>query len=269
MSHIPVLKLPSSGRPIKFREATVDDCLRYCDLNEDFDELMTTEYLNSVQVGEVDDSANWTADDRMVALWWIFITTSKDTTLAYQFHCAHCGDEHLQLVDFVDLDDEATSLRVKPYIDDQIAFNGEVKAVRLHPYTGMAMMDMEQAKIDIQSLTPDTSEHKRALAHLKILEVAHGFDFKDSPTQSFESALNEKLDAISKMSRVNEFPELAAAVKAALGKLEHGLHTQVVDGKIAIVSPPMLCESQKDSKGEAMQSRLLIPFLGAAFIPAI
>jgi hypothetical protein len=269
MSNVPIIKLPSSGKAVKFREATVEDCIAYCDLNEAFDEAMATEYLNSVQVGELSDSSLWTAQDRRLALWWIFITTSTDTTIAYEYPCGHCGEHHTQLVDLVDLDEEATSLRVKPYIDDEIQFNDVTRRIRLHPYNGLAMMHMEQHSIDHSDLEPDTTEYRKAAARLKLLEVAHAFTFTDEKEKDFDKALAKKLEAISLMSRTKEFPLLAAAVISALEKLEHGLNCRFVDGRISIVSPAMPCETVKDDKGEAMYSRLLIPFQCSAFIPTI
>lgn len=282
MSMIPAIKLPSSGKSIKFREATVDDCLSYCDLNESFDEMMTTEYLNSIQEGELSDSALWTAQDRRTAIWWIFICTSKDTTIGYEYQCQHCGGSHVQLVDLVDLDDEATSLTIKPYIDDEMAFKGKYRDIRFHPYNGLAMAHMEMARIERDNYAQGTAEHIKATAKLKILEVAHSFDFQDSKPKwydfigtkkerekSFEESLQEKLDVIASMSRVNEFPLLVAAAKAAQEKLAHGLNISFVDGQAHVVSPALPCETKVDGKGEAMQTRLLIPFRGSVFIPTL
>jgi hypothetical protein len=266
---IPILKLPSSGMAITFREATVEDCLAYCDVNDALDELTTTTYLNSIQVGELKDSALWTAEDRRTALWWIFVTTSKDTTIAYEYPCGHCGEAHTQLVDFVDLDDEALTLKGKPYIKDSVAFNGIAHDILLHPYNGLAMMSMEQAANELEELEAGSMEHKKAAARLKVLEVAHAFDFVYGDREEFEEELEVKLAAIHSMSRINEFDELVTAVIAAKEKLKHGLNSAFVDGRVSLISPPLSCETKTDDKGEALQSRLLIPFLGAVFIPTI
>lgn len=266
MSTIPAIKLPSSGRSIQFREATVEDCLTYCDISDDFDEAMTTQYLNSVQVGEVCDSRKWTADDRRLALWWIFVTSSKDTVIAYEYPCEHCGENHLYGLDMVDLDDEATSLSVSPHIDGTILSDGEEFKVQFHPYLGDAMVSMEQARLDIKHLDPDSAAAKRAKARLKLLELAHAFDLVEHAP---EDALGFKMGLIAKMSRVNELPELTAAVLSAHEKLKHGLNTQYRDGQAFIVSPAIPCPNKQDGKGEAMHSRLLIPFRGSAFIPTV
>jgi hypothetical protein len=266
---IPTIKLPSSGKAVTFREATIEDCLNYCDVNDALDELITTEYLNSVQVGEKSDSALWTAEDRRLALWWIFVTTSKDTTIAYEYPCGHCGETHLQAVDLVDLDDEATSLKIKPYLDDRILFDDKIRLVRFHPYNGLAMMNMEQAANELDELEDGTNEHKRAAARLKVLEVAHAFDFTDTEPSDFDAELAIKLEAISSMKRTTEFPDLVAAAIAAREKLRHGLNCTHENGRVSLVSPELQCENKTGEKGEALHSRLLIPFRGAVFIPTV
>lgn len=281
MANIPTIKLPSSGLPVRFREATLADCLNYCDLNEAFDETLATEYLNSVQDGDVKDSALWTAQDRRLALWWIFICTSKETSIGYEYECKHCGESHLQLLDLLDLDNEATSLTIEPFFDDKMIFNGVERSIRLHPYDGRAMTHMEALRIERDSYPLDSKEYAKEDARLKLYEIAHSFDFmpakssffdlmkkKDEP-QSFDEALNEKYAAITSMSRISEFPLLVAATKAAHEKLKHGLNMTVIDGKSHIVSPPMPCETKKDDKGEAMVTRLLIPFRCSVFIPTV
>lgn len=281
MATIPTIKLPSSGVAVRFRESTIADCLNYCDLNEAFDEALATEYLNSIQEGEVNDSALWTAQDRRLALWWIFICTSKETAIGYEYECQHCGESHLQLVDLLDLDNEATSLTIDPFFDEKMMFNGVERNIRLHPYDGRAMMHMEIVRIERDSYPQDSKDYAKEDARLKLYEIAHSFDFlpakpsffglmkpKETP-QTFEEALNEKYAAIASMSRISEFPLLVAATKAAQEKLKHGLNMTFIDGKAHIVSPDMPCETKTDEKGEAMVTRLLIPFRCSVFIPTV
>lgn len=59
--NIPKFPLPSRPETeIQFHAPTVKDALKYSDLNSAEDEATTTEYLNSMQDGEINDSANWT-----------------------------------------------------------------------------------------------------------------------------------------------------------------------------------------------------------------
>lgn len=281
MKVIPTIKLPSNGRAVRFREATISDCLKYCDLNEAFDESLATEYLNSIQEGEVSDSALWTAQDRRTALWWVFICTSKETSIGYEYQCQHCGEMHLQLVDLIDLDDEATSLNIDPFFDEKMMFNGVERDIRLHPYDGRAMVHMEALRLELSGYRQGSADYIKTEARLKIYEVAHSFDFlpakkgffelkpKQEQEKTFEEALSEKFDAITSMSRVNEFPALVASVKAAHEKLQHGLNMTVIDGTAHIISPPMPCEIKTDDKGEAMVTRLLIPFRCSVFVPTV
>lgn len=282
MATIPILKLPSSGLAVAFRESTIEDCLNYCNLNDAFDESLATEYLNTIQCGTVSDSALWTAEDRRLALWWVFICTSPESTIGYEYECQHCGESHLQLVDLLDLDSEATSLTVEPFLDDKLMFNGTERAIRLHPYDGRAMVHMESLRLERDSYSPDSKEYERESARLKLFEIAHAFDFlpekagflgflssKSDAPKSFDDALDEKYKAIASMSRISEFPLLVAAIKAAQEKLKHGLNMSFIDGQAHMVSPPLPCETKVDEKGEAMSTRLLIPFRCSVFIPTI
>lgn len=262
------LKLPSNQKLIHFREPTVEDCLNFCDLNEALDESSTTLYLNTIQDGDVQNSAEWTAQDRRLAIWWNFVTTSPDITINYEYPCAHCGETHSQLIDLADLDDEAQSLTVKPYIDDKILIDSVEHKIRLHPYNGYAMEHMEEVRNLRDSFDKNSPEYKKNHAELKVLEVIHSFDFRDDNSDDFKTELERKQSAVRQMSRINEFPALVAATIAAQEKLAHGLNTVFVDGQALVVSPPMPCE--RDYKGEAAPtSRLLLPFQGSAFIPTI
>lgn len=59
--NIPKFPLPSRPETeIQFHAPTVKDALKYSDLNPAEDEATTTEYLNSMQDGEINDSAYWT-----------------------------------------------------------------------------------------------------------------------------------------------------------------------------------------------------------------
>ena len=276
MSKIPTLKLPSNGKNVTFRASTVQDCIDYCDLNDDLDESTATEYLNRLQVGDIQDSALWTAQDRRLALWWIFVCTSPDTSVTYTAPCAHCDKEHVYVFDLADLDDEAKSLAIKPYFDDKLTFDGQERKIRFKPYDGQAMMNMEQARLERDYHPKDSKEYQRAHAHLKTLEVVHSFEFKDADKSlSFDEQADEKLKAVYTMERTTEFAELVAASIAAHKKLEHGLNCTFKDGQIFAVSPPMPCEDEqavkktKASGGTVAHTRLLLPFQSKLFIPSI
>jgi len=65
--HIPDFPLPSRPRTeIKFHMPTVADAMHYSECDPAFEEATTTEYLNAMQQGPVNDSALWTAQDRIV-----------------------------------------------------------------------------------------------------------------------------------------------------------------------------------------------------------
>ena len=202
---IQIYRLPSNPkRLVQFRAPTVDDCLANCDLNDDLDELSTTSYLNQVQEGEVDDCTNWTAQDRRAALWWIFVTTSEQTCIAYEYTCELCDTKHTAVIDLRELDKESLTLTGASYIDDTLLFSEEEREIRLHPFTGFAMMDMEQQGLRLSLSESGSPERKRLLAELKILQVAHSFTFKDDIGKPNDEALELKLKAIKACLFVTE-----------------------------------------------------------------
>lgn len=265
---IPAFRLPSNQKiMVQFREANVNDCLKFCNSDDRFDEQLTTRYLNAIQEGEVNDSADWTAQDRRAALWWIFVTTSADTTIVYSYPCNHCGTEHIATIDLVDLDQEAVSLNRQPFIDDTALFNDQERKIRLHPYTGRAMEQMERVNIERSNEDPESDEYKLLTATLKLYEIANAFDFEDTPAD-FEEALNAKMDAIKAMKRTSELPLLVAAIEAAQETLHHGLAHSFNDGQLFLLSPELQCSQPKEGQAAGV-TRLLLPFQGKLFIPEI
>ena len=71
------------------------DALKYSELNPAEDEATTTEYLNSMQDGEINDSANWTVQDRRTALFGGYLLIrALMQVMTYSYECSHCGNTH-------------------------------------------------------------------------------------------------------------------------------------------------------------------------------
>lgn len=111
---IPTLYQPSNPKnEIQFRAPAVNDALEFCGTAPEQEEQATTRYLNTMQIGDVQDSARWTAQDRRTALWWIHTHSQPngaEQTVSYQ--CGHCGELHHYDFDLCDLAEDLELLTI-------------------------------------------------------------------------------------------------------------------------------------------------------------
>lgn len=275
MISIPAFPLPSNrSKKIVFRGPTVADCLDFCDLRPELEELATTDYLNQLQEGVMDDSALWTAQDRRTALWWIFVSSSVDTTLPYSYECQHCGETHSVDIDLVDLDDAVVMLDGPAYREGEIRVNGEYKPARFHPMDGRAMVHMEGLRQERDYSEP--AKQKRLSSEIKVAEVLHSFTLMEWADLPWEEALAKKRDLVTQMDRESEYKPLVAQCLLAASELRHGLAVEIRDGRVDLVSPPLPCENytapegdKEAASGPAPATVLLMRFRPFQFISAV
>lgn len=267
MSNIP-FNLPSNQDiEIVFREPTVKDCLDFCSIDESQPEKAITQFLNQLS-GE--ESRHWTRQDRITALWWIFINTSADTTLAFEYLCQYCNKKHIAMVDLVDLGAEATSLVIPAFIDDEIQFSGVKHKIRIYPFSGYVAERLDSYWQALPNSALSVVDRKKLTAEIKLAELAYSFSFYDQSGDLPESVLvhfDEKFKAIGDMSRLNELPELISAIEAANKLLEHGLKYTYVNGIYQLLTSDLTACDDKEGVNHTL--RLLIPFRPENFIPEI
>lgn len=270
MANLSPFFLPSNpSKKIQFRAPTVDDCLDFCDLRPELEESCATDYLRQLQVGkEISDPAEWTAQDRITALWWIYINISDDTTLVYRYECAHCGQAHVATVDLVDLDDQALSLTRPPFVEGKVYHGGEEYSARFVPLDGYAMMDLEQKRLEL--LDADEQTTARIKAQLKVMEVVHSFRLDAHKDLTREEATAARMEMVKSMDASMEYRPLVANCLLAANELEHGLACEIEDGDLSLISPPLHCEEHKEAEGdEARATILLLRFRPHYFIPEV
>ncbi|MGL5905115.1 MAG: hypothetical protein ACRCZA_00120 [Shewanella sp.] len=270
---IPAFTLPSNAKKtIIFRENTVADCLDFCGLDDRLDEVSTTTYLNALQVGEVYDSALWTTQDRRTALWWIFVISNQDTTIALDYECEHCGKRHTADIDMMRLDEGVRTITSDCFIKTELLFDGVERQITIKPITGQEAMYMERQGLALLDLDEDSLAYRQELARLKVVQLACAFRFELEP-DDFEEALDMRISAIKTMKRTSEFRMLVASIESAFATLAHGLDAVLEQGQLALVSYPVACESYQPKEGEQEDAtpatRLLIPFQGKLFIPEL
>jgi hypothetical protein len=271
MAKIPAFSLPSEPATlIQFRAPTVSDSLDFCGLRKDLEEKAATEYLRQLQDAPVSDPELWTAQDRRTALWWIFMSITDDTSLSYSYECAHCGDTHHVDVDLVELDDQMIVLDVPPYITGEILVGGEPMAARFHPLDGRAVTHLEEMRLALADA--DEVQTARIRAEIKVLETVHAFTLDAHQGMSWQEALAAKTALVMAMEREREYTPLVAQCLLAAEELRHGLATEIRDGEVFVLSPPLPCESDKFKEGapELRPATVLeMRFRGQHFIPAV
>lgn len=269
MISIPPFPRPSNPKDVvRFRAPTVADCLDFAELRIELEESATTDYLRQLQEGDVSDPALWTAQDRITALWWIYIAVSTDTTLAYSYECQHCGDVHHVDIDLVELDDNVITLHRPAYIDGLVAVNGETKPAKFHPLDGRAMVQIEEKRLQLAGAGEQAT--RRIKAEIRVLEVLHAFTLDEHADLSWEEALERKRALVHAMDRENEYAPLVAQCLQAGKELRHGLAVEITEGRIELLSPPLFCESAKEAvEGGRPATVLLLRFRPSNFIPEV
>jgi hypothetical protein len=260
--HIPDFPLPSGPRTeIKFHMPTVADAMHYSECDPAFEEATTTEYLNAMQQGPVNDSALWTAQDRRTALWWIYINSRIDTVNTFSYECQHCGETHFNDFDMRDLSDTTNMLTEEPFQYVMVPVQGKETRWTLKPLDGRSITMLERLRFTLPEVT--SPDYSAARTNMRIAELALHTALDDDP-EDFEEAANRRFDLIKTMATDTEFTPLVARIQLMQRELKHGLDVSISDGRVSLILPPHICDADN---GEGKATRLLIPFRPGAFIP--
>lgn len=264
--NIPDFPLPSDPNTIiKFRTPTVSDCMSFVDLDPDFEEQVTTQYLNQIQVGELNDSGNWTGEDRRTALWWIFISTKEDRTLAFSYLCPHCGETHYPTIDMTTLGETAVSIDGLPYRKISFHVGEQIQNATVHPLTGFSLEHLEKLRNWRDSLATGTKEKRHVANKLSFYELLHSFDLDGQPADQNE-ALEYKKKIIDGMEVDTEFYPFAAKVEKALREMTHGILTKYDDaGYLILANRKACCEKEEKDR----MYPILLPFRAFSFLPKL
>ncbi|UTZ44601.1 hypothetical protein [Vibrio campbellii] len=265
---IPAFPLPSNlTKIIHFRVPNVEDGMEFCELNPDYEEANTTQYLNHLQdkeKGEFSDSSYWTGEDRRTALWWIFIASSELGTIPFSYECAHCKEKHFADLDMRSLMDTSTVLSKLPELTIKFTVRGQPYSANVSPLTGEALEYIEQLRNIRDQYEEDSKEWKQAANNMALNELAMTLTFPTQPKDKNE-ALEWKLNTIKSMHLRTEFLKLSALVEQELRTARHGLLCEYNDGRYHLVSQISQCKKVVEKGGEAVRT-LLLPFRADDFI---
>lgn len=258
---IPEISLPSNPeKVISLNEATVKDAIDFTDIEDGHEEQVTTLFLNRVQPKSTRvDPKTWTADDRRTVLFWYWLHTAKDTSIALSFSCAHCGESHSFLQDMRLLGESYRTLK-----------GGRERAIRngliVRPMTGEDAEYLERARLSLSILADERGEesgaYRKLEAQIRLLRLLLCLHTKKEPVK-----LADRVDAREKeilAMTTTGFGELAAEVEDALDDMAHGLET-VMDkhGELFLLAPPYQCPGTE----KEVTTRLRVPFRNIDYIP--
>lgn len=264
MLKIPAFKHPSNSNLVTtFKQPNVKEALSFLDLDPDYEEKVTTDYLNTliVETNTAKDTSKWTAGDRRTALWWIFVNIMPDTELTFSYECSHCNSMHIEDVNLIYLDEEITTLNSLPVVSQKMTLDGRAVEVSGQPINGEGSVLLEEYRLDLlEALEAENDQQAESIrAQMKILDAALSIKIEKLNT-------DEKIELIHSLS-IPEMLRLFTFAERVKQELHHGLHTQLTDGKSQVVSPPLLCQSDENKEG--VSSRLLINFRSIDFIPTV
>lgn len=259
---IPAFPLPSvPTTEIIFRQPVIKETLKYSSSDAEGDEMRVSAYLNELQVGEVNDSRLWTAQDRRTALWWIMINSRLDNMEAFTYGCPHCGEPHTFDVDLADLADTVELLQIEPFVNVNVPVKGVPTEWILKPLDGRG----QELLARMRSMLPDAddSSYDAALMRLRLAEFALCTSLADDPAD-FEEAANRRFDVLESMATDTEFTPLVANIQLMQKNLRHGLLMEFTQGQARILLPPAPCEKEDKQQNT---TQLFIPFHSGLFIP--
>lgn len=255
---IPPFQLPSNPeRYVFLREATVADCEFFAETDDVNEEIMATQVLDLLQANpeKYIDPRTMTADDRRLAAFWYFISTSTDSTIHAPYVCPHCGEQHDPLVDMRDIGARYTPIQGRPWRN----IEHEGRPLTVIPRNGYLMEELEGLRLEI-----DDASRGKTLAIIDRHDVV-GTLQEPGATGSRDS----QIEAMEKWVRglsLTSYQELKAKRDAALESMRHGLNTTLVDGQLVIVTDPIPCETKGDA---GATTRLRLPFRLGEMLPRL
>ncbi|WP_097427899.1 morphogenetic protein [Escherichia coli] len=268
---LPLFPLPS--RPtelIQFRQPNIADAMRFNSITPEEQEQQTTAYLKALLAEPAKhDPLTWTAQDRITALWWIFTGSRETPVETFTYTCKHCGKEHYYDCDMNALAEDIQVLEVEPFIDDiEVSVEGVPYQWRIVPLDGWAMEMLEMRRA---ALPPeDDAEFKEAIVDLRFWEFAYQCELYNDVSGTSEEQAERRYETIKRMAIDTEFMKLAAHIRLAHEKLEHGLPCYIDKGEMRLRLPPHKCPNQDTKEStEGAYTRLWVPFRATDFIPQV
>lgn len=256
---IPPLQLPSNPEQyIYLREATVEDCEFFAETDDANEEVMATQVLDLLQSNpeKYVDPRTMTADDRRVAAFWYFISTTADTTIHAPYQCPHCGKDHDPLINMRDIGARYTPITGRPW--RTIEHEGRTLTVR--PRNGYLMEELEALRLQMEA----GDSRSKMLAIIDRHDVVGTLYPEDDKVSR-----DQRVEAMEKWVRsltLTSYQELKAKRDEALESMRHGLNTAMHEGQLILITDPIQCEEKEDADAV---TRLRLPFRLGEVLPRL
>ena len=142
-------RLPSQDKMITFREVTVQDALDLAQLNPKFEEKSTSWWLTNLQDGDVYPAKQWSQEDRIVGLLYLYFLTQDDVQRRVSYTCQHCGESHTFSADY-------GALAKNPLNQFDVWPTAQLQdEYQLNPLTGEDLEELEMLKLQDPAPTDD------------------------------------------------------------------------------------------------------------------
>ncbi len=272
---IPPFPKPSNLKDVVFfRVPNVEDALLFTNLMTEQEQQNTTQFLNHIQDtsrqdGKINDSINWTNEDRRSALWWIFCASNETPTMSVSYYCKHCKEDHYIDVNLPDLGDNALALNQPPISKIEAHFNGTlIKGIEVRPLDGFACEELEIMQIEHDGYLEGSKDRAAAKHRIYLSEIAFNLRFPDEPEDRRE-AQDYRVDKIREMKLDTEFRSLVSKIEIELRAMRHGLLVKRgANGKTYLVHTQESCKKAVAS-GEEPSKLMLLPFRSNDYMPKI
>lgn len=268
--------LPSNPeQKVRLREATVSDAIDFSAIDPDFEEEVTSLFLEKMQEpATYSDPRTWTGEDRLYAMFMYHIHTTKYRTIPLTFACTVCGKQHTTDISLADIMDTYTAISGKAFRE----FPHEGHNAIVTPLTGADLELLEKYRFDLSftenelenATEPDevkrlSEEVRKKRVRMAMFRVLCCIDFPFLAEGGTRISRRAKVEEYIKSLSVDSFKELFEKVENALAEMRHGLRTTYKQGRVYIEIPNVKCDTEPDA-GEVV---LLYNFRPASVIPTI
>lgn len=271
--------LPSNPEiTVRLREATVADAIDFSGLDPDFEEKLTTLFLERVQEKETwSDPREWTGEDRRFALFQYFLNTTSHRTTPLDFECSVCGKQHTVDIELASIDENYTPMqgqafREFPWQGHNVIVKplngGDLENIEKHRYAWLQCVraaampkvrpeDKHRLELEARSKYVAMIMY-RCIAHV---DMPHLDTDPAATAQSRRPKVSEYIKAMS----ASDFKEFFERIEQALGEMRHGLQCEFHEGQVLLLVPGVKC----DNHPEADAVTLRWPFRFIAVIPTL
>ncbi|MET4696650.1 hypothetical protein [Endozoicomonas lisbonensis] len=249
--------LPSNPEiKIQLREMTAMEAMELSGVSPNHEEALTTSFLNATQSpDQYSNSAQWTGDDRRFALYWYALHTLNDRILSIPYDCPHCKQPHVHNFDLQLLAENYQEMKGRPY--------RELDGWRVVPLSGEALERLEELRMVLTDLKPDSNDYRRQAAVIRFETLAEQLTKPNDLEKDDEKRRANVREVLAGLP-ISRYEKLRDDVTALQKEMTHGLQSTVSNGRILLTTPPHQCPDNRE-----VTTALQLPFRYQHYIPGL